>query len=44
MCDAASLNKETQNLIETFKQNVHKKANSGKSLHRRGRKDCAGDQ
>jgi len=44
MCDAASLNKEIKNLIETFKQDIYKKANSGKSLQQKGRKDCAGDQ
>jgi len=43
MCDAASLNEEIQNLIETFKQDMYKTVNSGKSLHQKGRKDCARD-
>jgi hypothetical protein len=40
MCDAASLNEEIQNITETFKQDIYKKVNSGKSLHQKGRKDC----
>jgi len=44
MCDAASLNEEIQNLTETFKQDIYKKAHSGKSLHQKGRKGCARDQ
>jgi hypothetical protein len=43
-CDAASLNEEIQYLEETFKQDIYNKANSGKSLRQKGRKDCAGDQ